>query len=228
VTTGQNTAARSNSRPRGRPRLEIDLDAVAEAVAELLSEGGYDAVGVPEVAEKLSISRATLYRTVPTKVDLMGILFERRTRDLSRQARATIAATADPAEQLTNLIRLNTNAAVQMRNYMSVFFGGGDLPPEVYSRWRTWIRRYENMWMKVVTANMRDGYLVEGDPVVTTRLILGMCVWISRWYRPSENLTADEIADAAINLLKLKKLAPDRAAQNTNGQTLRSSSTKSR
>jgi len=228
VTTGQNTAARSNSRPRGRPRLEIDLDAVAEAVAELLSEGGYDAVGVPEVAEKLSISRATLYRTVPTKVDLMGILFERRTRDLSRQARATIAATADPAEQLTNLIRLNTNAAVQMRNYMSVFFGGGDLPPEVYSRWRTWIRRYENMWMKVVTANMRDGYLVEGDPVVTTRLILGMCVWISRWYRPSENLTSDEIADAAINLLKLKKLAPDRAAQNTNGQALRSSSTRSR
>ena len=228
MTTGQNTGARSNSRPRGRPRLEIDLDAVAEAVAELLSEGGYDAVGVPEVAEKLSISRATLYRTVPTKVDLMGILFERRTRDLSRQARATIAATADPAEQLTNLIRLNTNAAVQMRNYMSVFFGGGDLPPEVYSRWRTWIRRYENMWMKVVTANMRDGYLVEGDPVVTTRLILGMCVWISRWYRPSENLTPDEIADAAINLLKLKKLAPDRAAQNTNGQTLRSSSTKSR
>ena len=228
MTTGQNTAARSNSRPRGRPRLEIDLDAVAEAVAELLSEGGYDAVGVPEVAEKLSISRATLYRTVPTKVDLMGILFERRTRDLSRQARATIAATADPAEQLTNLIRLNTNAAVQMRNYMSVFFGGGDLPPEVYSRWHTWIRRYENMWIKVVTANMRDGYLVEGDPVVTTRLILGMCVWISRWYRPSENLTPDEIADAAINLLKLKKLAPDRAAQNTNGQTLRSSSTKSR
>lgn|GEM_PF-1882299 len=227
MTTGQNTAARSNPRPRGRPRLEIDLDAVAEAVAELLSEGGYDAVGVPEVAEKLSISRATLYRTVPTKVDLMGILFERRTRDLSRQARATIAATADPAEQLTNLIRLNTNAAVQMRRYMSVFFGGGDLPPEVYSRWHTWIRRYENMWIKVVTANMRDGYLVEGDPVVTTRLILGMCVWISRWYRPSENLTPDEIADAAINLLKLKKLAPDRAAQNSNGQARRSSATKS-
>ena len=201
MTTGQNTGARSNSRPRGRPRLEIDLDAVAEAVAELLSEGGYDAVGVPEVAEKLSISRATLYRTVPTKVDLMGILFERRTRDLSRQARATIAATADPAEQLTNLIRLNTNAAVQMRNYMSVFFGGGDLPPEVYSRWRTWIRRYENMWMKVVTANMRDGYLDKGDPVVTTRLILGMLIWVSRWYRPGMRITADDLADEAIRLL---------------------------
>ena len=228
MTAGQNTAASSRSRPRGRPRLEIDLDAVAEAVAELLSEGGYEAVGVPEVAEKLSISRATLYRTVPTKVDLMGILFERRTRDLSRQARATIAATADPAEQLTNLIRLNTNAAVQMRRYMSVFFGGGDLPPEVYSRWHTWIRRYENMWVKVVAANMRDGYLVKGDPVVTTRLILGMCVWISRWYRPSEKLTPDEIADAAISLLKLDKLPPNRAAQNTNGQARRPTATKSR
>src|SRR5262249_22379370 len=135
VTTTKSAGAGSQSRPRGRPRLAIDREAVAEAVAELLHEGGYEAVGIPEVAEKLSISRATLYRTVPAKADLMGILFERSTRDLTKQARAVIAAAPDSAEQLTRLIRLQAAAAVQMRRYMAVFFGGGDLPPDVVARW---------------------------------------------------------------------------------------------
>ena len=48
--------------------------AVADAVAELCAEGGYEAVSIVDTAEKLSVSRATLYRTVPTKEDLLGIL----------------------------------------------------------------------------------------------------------------------------------------------------------
>lgn len=62
-------------RPRGSPRLDIDKDAVADAVAELFAEGGYAAVAIADTAAKLSVSRSTLYRTVPTKEDLLGILF---------------------------------------------------------------------------------------------------------------------------------------------------------
>lgn len=228
MATRKGTATGANSRPRGRPRLTIDRDAVAEAVAELLHEGGYEAVGIPEVAEKLSISRATLYRTVPTKADLLSILFERSTRNLSARARAAIAAAPDSAEQLTRLIRLHTDAAVQMRRYMAVFFGGGDLPREVVARWHTWSKRYENIWAKVVTACMRDGYLDEGDPVLTTRLILGMLIWVSRWYRPVDKVTSEQIADAAIRLVRLGDMPSGRGKRSPDGQVRRSTSRKSR
>ncbi|QUR68140.1 TetR/AcrR family transcriptional regulator [Mycobacterium spongiae] len=213
----------SSARPRGRPRLPIDRDAVADAVAELLHEGGYDAVGIPEVAEKLAVSRATLYRTVPTKADLMGILFERSTRDLTKKAKASIAATPHPIEQLTSLIRIQADGAVQMRRYMPVFFGGGDLPPEVVARWHSWSRRFENIWVKVVAACMRDGYLAKDDPVVATRLILGMLIWVARWYRPVEKVTPEEIADVAIHLLRLEGSAkPKNAAPRRDGRARRS------
>jgi AcrR family transcriptional regulator len=224
MTARESAANRSSSRPRGRPRLTIDRDAVADAVAELLAEGGFEAVGIPEVAEKLSVSRATLYRTVPTKVDLMGILFERSTRDLSKQARTAIAGSDDSAEQLTRLIRLQAAAAVHMRRFMLVFFGGGDLPPEVFARWHPWSQRYEKMWQKVVAANMRDGNLDRGDPVVATRLILGMLVWVSRWYRQVEETTPEEIADAAIHLLGLAGAPAKRVARSRNGQARQSAS----
>lgn len=195
----------TNGRPRGRPRLTIDRDAVADAVAELFAAGGYEAVSIVDTAEKLAVSRATLYRAVPTKKELLGILFERSTRELIDRTKAVIAEYDDPREQLIEIIKLHAEAAVQMRSYMTVFFGGGDLPPDVYRRWHTWTRQYEKLWIGVVAANMHAGALEEGDPVVSTRLILGMLIWVSRWYRPAENVTAAQIADAAIDLLGLRR-----------------------
>ncbi len=204
---------RETPRARGRPRLDIDRDAVADAVAELFAEGGYDAVSIVETAEKLGVSRATLYRTVPTKEDLLGILFERSTREITKQVKAVIAGTGDSREQLVSLIELQADAAVRMRAYLPVFFGGGNLPQDVFARWHTWSRQYEKLWLRVVTANMADGNLERDDPVVTTRLILGMIIWVSRWYRPSESITAGQIAEAAIALIRLR----DPSAPSTNG-----------
>jgi AcrR family transcriptional regulator len=203
VATIEGAAVDPYTRPRGRPRLAIDRDAVADAVADLFREGGYEAVTIPSVAEKLSVSRATLYRTVSTKRDLLGILYEFRFGDIAQRAREVVAGADDPAEQLTRLIRLQADAAVQMRRYLPVFFGGGELPPDVFAQWHTWSRRFEKIWADVVTANMREGNLETGDPVVTTRLILGMLIWVSRWYRPSDDVTPDEIADAALRLVRL-------------------------
>lgn len=198
---GRAATVTSPSRPRGRPRKEIDLDAVADAAAALFAEGGFDAVSIEAVAEKLSVSRATLYRTVPTKEELLGILFERSTSELYETAQRVVAAASDPAEALSGLIRVHVEAAIRMRRYMAVFFGGAGLPPDVFAGWQRWSRNYEKLWVKVVRRAMDAGFLDAGDPKVATRLMLGMVIWVSRWYRPSERLTADEIADMAIQLI---------------------------
>lgn len=205
-----------SKRPRGRPRLAIDRDAVADAVAALFAEGGYEAVTIVDTADKLGVSRATLYRAVPTKEDLLGILFERCTGELTERTKAAIAGSSDPGAQLTAMIRLQADAAVSMRSYLPVFFGGAGLPPEVYTRWRLWSRHFEKMWVGVVSANMERGYLDEGDPTVTARLILGMIIWVSRWYRPREQITSEEIADTAIHLVRLG-VAPPRDRRTRGG-----------
>ena len=58
--------------------------------------------------------------------------------------------------------------------------------------------------MKVVVANMRAGYLDDDDPRITTMLILGMTIWVQRWYQSSEKATSEQIADAAIRLLRTR------------------------
>jgi AcrR family transcriptional regulator len=189
-------------RPRGRPRLDVDPDAVADAVAELFEEGGPDAVSIVDAAEKLSISRATLYRAVPTKQHLLGILFERSTRELLGSTRTVINDVPDPRDQLNALIRLHVDAAIRMRRYMPVFFGGADLPSDVFERWHIFTQEFESLWIEVVAANMRAGSILEGDPVLATKLLLGQCIWVSRWFRADSPYDAETIANAAIGLLR--------------------------
>lgn len=177
-------------------------------MAELFAEGGYDAVSIVDAAQKLGVSRATLYRAVPTKEDLLTILFERCTTELTERTRTAIASSADPAEQLQQMIRSLVDAAVDMRSYLAVFLGGAALPPYLCARWQSWTRQFEKLWGGVISANMDRGYLDEGSPVVTARLVLGMIVSVSRWYRPRGKYSSDEIADTIIRMARLGYSAP--------------------
>jgi AcrR family transcriptional regulator len=209
LTSGSSTAGHTPSygfveespRPRGRPRTEIDPDAVADAVAKLFAEGGMEAVSIVSTARELDLSRATLYRAIPTKEHLLGILFERSTRELTELATATMEANIPVAERLRRLVELQVDAAARMRHYLSVFFGGADLPADVVDRWHPWSREYEGLWTRCVEEAMDAGVLDSTNVIVATRLILGMCIWVSRWYRPNEGIATADIAASAIALL---------------------------
>lgn len=188
-------------KPLGRPRLEIDLDAVATAVAELYEDQGDEGVTIAAAADRLNVSRATLYRNFPSKNHIVAVLFERSTAELSEAAKTIVTGEGTPRERLEALIRLQVDASIRMRGYLPVFFGGGGLPEEYYSRWRSFSRAYEQMWVDVVQECMDVGQLPKADPVVTARLLLGQCLWVSRWYRPRSRYTAQVILDAVLALL---------------------------
>lgn len=188
-------------RKPGRPRRNIDMSEVADAAVELFSQGGYNAVSIEATAEMLSVSRATLYRSVPTKDELLGIVLERLTGNLLVGAAEILDSTDDPEAALLGIVRLQIDAAIKTREYLAVLFGGHGLQTDVYKRWQEWSRDYEALWTTAVTRAMKAGVLEWTDPRITTRLLLGMAIWVSRWYRPSEGFTADEIADAAVQLI---------------------------
>lgn len=188
-------------RPRGRPRTVIDLDAVADAVAGLVIDGGEKAISIVSAAERLDVSRATLYRLVPTKEDLVGIMFERATRQQTEMMAEVVESDIPVRDRLIRLIELQVEAAVRMRGYMPVFFGGGGLPDDVFERWHAWSREYEATWTACIEDAMAEGVLEQADVVATTRLILGMCLWVSRWYRPEEGIDTEHIARSAVALI---------------------------
>lgn len=189
-------------RGRGRPRRDIDREQVADVVEELFEEGGYDAVSIEETAKRLTVSRATLYRTVPSKEHLLAILFERMTTELYDAALAIVEdPDLSPRERLEHLVRAQVDAAFRQRNYLFVFFGGGSLPAEDFEKWQAWRRKYEGLWLRVVEAAIESGDLPDDDPKLITRLVTGMTTWVSRWVRPEGPFDSTYIADVALRLV---------------------------
>jgi AcrR family transcriptional regulator len=198
---GDNVPKQSSTRPRGRPRLEIDLSAVSDAAARIFSELGYDAVSIESVAAELDVSRATLYRTIPTKDALLSLLFERSTADLFLLASEVADAEHEAGEALQGLIKVHVAAAIRMGPYMTVFSNPAGMGPEALKRWRKWTHEYEQLWATTVKRAMAAGVLPDGDVTTTTRLLLGMLIWISRWHGASPGTSADDIAETAIALV---------------------------
>jgi AcrR family transcriptional regulator len=189
-------------RKRGRPPRTIEPDAVVDAVERLFAAGGLDAVTIEKTAAELGVSRATLYRSVPSKADLLGLHFSRMTQELDRAARqATSARGATPRERLEGLIRVQIQAAVKMRDYFFVYFDGSQLPKTVYEDWRRWADDYEKVWIKTVGNCIRSGDLSPGDTLLTTRLILGMTIWVANWFRTREGFTEADVEDRTLELL---------------------------
>lgn len=185
-----------------RPRKDLPSTAIANAAADLFASGGYEAVTIMAVAKKLQVSRATLYRTVPTKDELMIILFERSTQRLLAATQEVVAEHRRPAEELDAMVLLLANSAVETRRHLAVFFGGHGLGPDAYGRWREFTHAYEDLWLGVIKRSMKAGIIPKGNPVLTTRLVLGMLIWVSRWYRPSEEFTVGEISAHALAILQ--------------------------
>jgi AcrR family transcriptional regulator len=181
----------------------IDLDELLDVVEGLFATGGLEAVSIERAAVELGVSRATLYRTVPTKEHLLGLLLKRMTDALTDRSLAVVEDKQRSArERLYGLMRVHFESAIQMRDYMFVFFGGQGLQPDDYAAWRRFAVNYEQIWVDAVCAAQQEGMLTVADPVVATRLLLGMIVWVSRWWRPRMGLDADDLLEQAKQLLE--------------------------
>jgi len=208
---GSTVDAEPDPRPRkrGRPPRAIETDAVIAAVQRLFAEGGIDAVTIERTAQEMSVARATLYRAIPTKQHLLGILFTRMNEDLAEEARVvTQRPGTSPLERLTALIQVQIEAAVRMRDYLFIYFDRSRIPDNAYDEWRRWADSYEHIWINTVANAIAAGDLPPGDVRLTTRLLLGMTIWVANWYRPKEGISTEQIQARALEVLGLARTRP--------------------
>ena len=79
--------------------LKVREDAIVHAVNRLLAEKGFDAMTVDEVAAKVGIAKASLYKHFPSKEDLAAAAMVR----VMRQAQEFFGSLAAQATPLVNL-----------------------------------------------------------------------------------------------------------------------------
>lgn len=199
--------------PRLRKHLEQEIIRVA---AEGFSARGYRATTLDDIAQKVGISKVTLYRYCHSKEELLIKVFERTIAVFHEGLRQICTQKISPEEKLQQIIRHQVRLMVDHRDFLAVFFSEeSQLPPEMADRARQEKRDYNRLIEGVIRQGLRQGSLVPIPPQILTFIILGACNWLYQWYRPQGELSADEVARLFILILEKGYLRQDQPAEDS-------------
>ena len=201
--------ATKNGRARGSKQA-LREEAILQAAAKCFGEQGYRATTLETIAERLGISRVTLYRYCPSKEELLIRVFERSIAIFQRDLRQICSQPIAPEEKLRQIIRHQVRLMADHRNFLTVFFSEeSSLPEEIAERARAERRIYDGLIEGVISEGIEAGRLAPLPAKLVSFAILGMCNWLYQWYQPDGPLSADEVARNFIQLVEQGYLGAD-------------------
>ena len=201
MSTSRSTAAQFQSR---RARM-------CRTAAQLFRNRGYDATSVSDIARALGMTKAGLYHHFESKE---ALLFEIMMYGLDRvrdEVIVPVRAVRDPEERLRQMIV--RHARIATRGQGAVAHLGDEiraLPPAARKQIEQRMRVYFDLVRGTLAELQAAGRLRKVDLTVATFSLLGMILWLPRWFRQDgrldQEMVANEIASFALGGL----LAPAR------------------
>jgi AcrR family transcriptional regulator len=182
---------------------------IMAAAAELFNRQGFAVTSMADLAVRIGIGKASLYHYFRTKEDLLFAVLEGTQQVAKQQIDALAAADAPAVDRLAAVIRCHVRYVAGTLDATSVALHAyGSLSPEHRATMSAADQEYIGVFRGLVDAVQDEGDGRTGlDPGVATRGILGAGNWLYRWYRPTGEAGADQIADLLADVL-LRGLRP--------------------
>jgi AcrR family transcriptional regulator len=193
VPTEPPVVAEPLSRRRRRPEANGKLDAagrradMCRAAAQLFRDRGFDATSVSDVARALGLTKAGLYHHFESKE---ALLYEIMTFGLERvrdEVVVPIRPIRDPEERLRQLIVRHARIATRGQ--------GRALPAGPRKQIEEKMRLYFDLIRNILLELQAAGRLRDVHPTVATFSVLGMILWLPRWFRQGRSLTQEQVAE---------------------------------
>jgi AcrR family transcriptional regulator len=198
----------------GEGLQEIKRQAVLRTAARAFIEFGYDSTSLDDVAERLNVSKPSLYNYVKSKD---AILFECKRIALDRIQHALENAErtgGNGFQKLCTFLRLYAEHILDDFGKCLVVVNHSSLKPATQKELREGNRFLDTRARALVQEGIADGSIVSADAKLTTFFVFGAFNWMCRWYHPEGGLPQQAVVDHFLGILE-KALCPYAAAHDT-------------
>lgn len=186
--------------PARETQADIKRKVIIREAARAFSRRGSHGATLDEVAERLGVTKTALYRYVHNKNDLlfachqeaMSIAFDNMDRG--------------EAEGGTGLDKIRLG----MRGYLKEMIGTMGVPVLILEdnaltgqQAKQIVRlrdQFEKRLRGLVSEGIEDGSIVALNPKLAVFTLLGAIHWVTKWYSAEGAWSADDVADALIEL----------------------------
>ncbi len=176
-------------------------DDILHAAAQIFRQKGYHAASMQDIADAVGLQKPSLYHHVNSKQEILLALLDHALDLLIADMDLVLASKAPADEKLRAAMRAYIRrltaeadlAAVLLLEYRS-------LEPELRARHIRRRDKVEAAWRAIIIEGTQAGLFGPVDPFVAGFALLGVQNWMITWFKSSGRMTADELADAFLNL----------------------------
>ncbi len=192
-------SARSNRKVESKeekPRVRLSQQAIVATAADLFARKGFGATSLDDIGEALGVTKGALYYHIKNKEEILKLIFMTVLAVSEEPLRQIVRSEASPAEKLNRAIAHHAAVAADRSPAMTVFYREdvhltGPFAREIAARKKA----YERLFEGIIEEGIRTGQFRQDiDPKIAAFGILGMCNWLSEWYRPGRAYNPQQIA----------------------------------
>ena len=193
-------------RKRGRR-----IQQIVTTAAELFGARGYDAVSLEDVADRLDVTKGSLYYYFASKDELVTAAIETLgTEWTARLERLPAAREGSPTERLRALLREHIGIAV--REYpagLRLFLVPEDWPAEQRSRIKELRRRHDRLFRRVIEEGVASGEFTATSVDTVLQCMHAAMSQTPTWCGPLRGRARENaIAEVADTLMMLVGVRP--------------------
>lgn len=181
----------------GRPAtIAQPRQTILAAAARLFATQGFERTSLQDVARAVGLSKAAIYHYFPTKADIYDAIVSDLLEALSQRVAARLGQTDGHAEKLRLLMLEHADFFEEHYSaFVTLLHGVAGLGARPGQGQLAVRDRYETMVRQLIEDGQAAGDFVVRDAALTSRAVLSLLNWLSRWYRPEGPLRARAIAE---------------------------------
>jgi len=177
------------------------LAEIYRAAAQIICDKGFDATSMNDIAEAVGLTKAGLYHHISGKRDLLFRIMDFGLDSLEElviiPARQVQDAEARLRTIINNHVHLITSRSTPAGNnpVTIVLDEVAGLTPAQRRKINERKRTYVELIRDTLKEMQEEGKLSNVDLTASAFSLLGMILWLSRWYNPEGRLSPDQVSE---------------------------------
>lgn len=190
----------ANAVPNRAQQQELKRQAIIREAARIFSRRGFHGATLDDVADRLGVTKTALYRYVRNKNDLIFACHE-EAMDIAFRA-----LDRGEAQGRTGLEKIR----IGMQTYLAEMIGElgvpvlileenslqGDEAERIYGLRDAFEQRLRGLFEQGIA----DGSILPLNAKLAVFMLLGSIHWVTKWYRPEGAWSAEDVAEALLEL----------------------------
>ena len=186
---------------RPSTRLTTKRSEICRTAARVFRDRGFDGTSVSDVAHALKMTKAGLYHYFTGKEALLFEIISYGLDEVRDEVAEPARAIRDPEARLRELVLRHARIVTRAHGAVaSLVDETRALPAPERRRLEERMRVYFDLMRSTLAELKQAGKLRDVDVSVAAFGVLGMVLWLPRWYRHGGRLTEEQVAEEIANL----------------------------